>query len=118
MVLWMDLDIYVQFLCDNESCIDANYLCDNDNDCGDGSDEENCDSVSGSGEGGGEAESDPSERNNTAGGECRRRDQFQCSSGQCISRLYLISDLAKLKNGKFGCNPKLQEGSLSLESSS
>ena len=81
----------VQFLCDNDVCIDARFICDNDNDCGDGSDEENC-GGSGSGDdpgagrgnstsstGGGSGNSTSEEENS-----CRRRDQFRCTSGQCI----------------------------------
>ena len=81
----------VQFLCDNDVCIDARFLCDNDNDCGDGSDEENCGGNGGgddpgagrgnstSSTGGGSGNSTSEEENS-----CRRRDQFRCTSGQCI----------------------------------
>ena len=31
-----------KWLCTNRKCITASYVCDNDNDCGDGSDEANC----------------------------------------------------------------------------
>lgn len=31
-----------QFQCDNGGCIPESYQCDTDNDCGDGSDEQNC----------------------------------------------------------------------------
>ena len=81
----------VQFLCDNDVCIDARFICDNDNDCGDGSDEENCGGNGGgddpgagrgnstSSTGGGSGNSTSEEENS-----CRRRDQFRCTSGQCI----------------------------------
>nr|XP_034189705.1 vitellogenin receptor isoform X1 [Osmia lignaria] len=58
-----------EYVCDNQKCIDASWVCDRANDCGDGSDEKDCD--------GGNLRMNSVSSNSN----CK---EFKCSNGVCL----------------------------------
>lgn len=75
-----------QFKCNNHKCVLKTWICDSENDCGDGSDEQNC--------------GRPSD------GRCSPAE-FSCSAGdQCIPRSFHCDGQTDCQDGsdEYGCS--------------
>jgi len=64
-----------EFQCANSKCVSSNFRCDNDDDCGDDSDEQNCGNIT--------------RPTGGPGGIGCHFDEFKCSTGDCVLRDWL-----------------------------